>query len=191
MASTRENAAERRPWRLLKTRELVRGPYFAVRRDDVIRPDGAQDTYDHVVAPGSATVLAIDDEDRVVLTRQYIYTWGTRQWRLPGGGVDVTDTTPLAAARRELAEETGLSASHWETLGQVHGADSLSNHVDHVFLATGLSTSGPQALEPGEADLDVVRLPFAEAVALVEKDQVPHAASAYALLRAALRRNRR
>ena len=189
MATTREDAAHRRPWRLLETREVVRTPYFAVRRDDVIRPDGERSTYDHVVAPGSATVLAIDDEDRVVLTRQYIYTWGTRQWRLPGGGVDACDTTPLATAQRELAEETGLSASTWETLGQVHGADSLSNHVDHVFLATGLTAGAPD-LDPGEADLDVVMLPFHEAVALVEKDQVPHAASAYALLRAALRRNR-
>lgn len=190
MAITRGDAAHRRPWRLLETRELVRTPYFAVRRDDVIRPDGAQDTYDHVVAPGAATVLAIDGDDRVVLTRQYIYTWGTRQWRLPGGGVEVEDSGPLAAAQRELAEETGLSAANWETLGRVHGADSLSNHVDHVFLATGL-TAGPQTLDPGESDLDVVMLPFTEAVALVEGDQVPHAASAYALLRAALRRNRR
>ncbi|MGX7824830.1 NUDIX domain-containing protein [Actinokineospora sp. 24-640] len=188
MATTRENAAER-PWRLLDSRELVRTPYFAVHRDSVVRPDGEQDTYDHVVAPGAATVLAIDAEDRVVLTRQYIYTWGTRQWRLPGGGVDTGDSDPLAAARRELAEETGLSAATWEPLGQVHGADSLSNHVDHVFMATDL-TEGPASLQPGEVDLDVVRLPFEEAIALVEKDQVPHAASAYALLRAALRRNR-
>ncbi|GAA4433148.1 NUDIX domain-containing protein [Actinokineospora soli] len=189
MASTRENAAHSRPWRLLGTREVARTPYFAVHRDDVIRPDGTRSTYDHVVAPGAATVLAIDDDDRVVLTRQYIYTWGTRQWRLPGGGVEARDPDPLATAQRELAEETGLSASTWETLGRVHGADSLSNHVDHVFLATGL-TSGTPSLDPGEADLDVVLLPFHEAVALVEKDQVPHAASAYALLRAALRRTR-
>ena len=189
MALTRENAAERRPWRLLGSRELARSPYFAVRRDDVIRPDGSEDAYDHIVAPGSATVLAIDAEDRVVLTRQYIYTFGTRQWRLPGGGVEAQDSGPLAAARRELAEETGLSAATWEGLGQVHGADSLSNHVDHVFLATDL-TEGAASREPGEADLEVVLLPFHDAVALVEKDQVPHAASAYALLRAALRRNR-
>jgi 8-oxo-dGDP phosphatase len=189
MPHPRDNAADRGSWRLLDSRELVRSPYFSVRRDDVIRPDGTPDTYDHVVAPGSATVLAIDDADRVVLTRQYIYTWGTRQWRLPGGGVEPGDGGPLAAARRELAEETGLSAATWEDLGQVHGADSLSNHVDHVFLATGLS-EGEAALEPGEADLDVVLVPFCDALDLVEKDQVPHAASAYALLRAGLRRYR-
>ncbi|MFC5290814.1 NUDIX domain-containing protein [Actinokineospora guangxiensis] len=189
MAITRENAADRRPWRLLGSRELARSRYFAVRRDDVIRPDGVEDTYDHVVAPASATVLAIDSADRVVLTRQYIYTFGTRQWRLPGGGVEAEDGGPLSAARRELAEETGLSAEIWEKLGEVHGADSLSNHVDHVFLATGL-TEGTASLEPGEADLDVVLLPFDDAVALVEKGQMPHAASAYALLRAALRRSR-
>ncbi|WP_246290640.1 NUDIX domain-containing protein [Lentzea indica] len=174
-------------WQRLATNVVHRSQWFEVRSDDVVRPDGGHDTYTHVVAPGSVTVLAIQDDDHVVLTRQWIYTHGGTEWRLPGGAVDDADADPLAAARRELAEETGLRAEKWEPLGQIHGADSLSNHVDHIFLATGL-TQGEAALEPGEADLRVRTMPFCHALDLVRQGMLPHAGSSHALLVMALRR---
>jgi len=180
-------AGTRLPWQRLASRVVHATPWFEVRRDRVVRPDGGHDTYQHVVAPGSVTVLALDDDDRVVLTRQWVYTHGGTQWRLPGGGIDPGDPDPAAAARRELAEETGLAAARWEATGRIHGADSLSNHVDHVFLATGL-TAGASTPEPGEADLEVCWMPFDQAVGLVTAGQVPHAGSAYALLLLAVRR---
>ncbi|GAA1288676.1 NUDIX hydrolase [Saccharothrix xinjiangensis] len=174
-------------WQRLATDVVHSSPWFEVHRDAVVRPDGGHDTYHHVVAPGSVTVLALDDDDHVVLTRQWIYTHGGTEWRLPGGGVDAEDANPEEAARRELAEETGLRAVNWLRIGRVHGADSLSNHVDHVFLATGLSAGGA-ALGPGEGDLRVHRIPFDDAVDLVLRGQLPHAGSSYALLSTALRR---
>jgi 8-oxo-dGTP pyrophosphatase MutT (NUDIX family) len=174
-------------WRRLDSAVVHTTPWFVVRRDAVLRPDGEQDTYQHVIAPGAVTVLAIDSQDRVAMTRQWIYTHGSTQWRLPGGGIDTSDANPLDAARRELAEETGLRATDWAQLGRIHGADSLSNHVDHVFLAAGL-TQGEPELGPGESDLAVSWLPFDEAVDLVTCGQVPHAGSAYALLLQAVRR---
>lgn len=180
-------SVDQTPWRRVTSRVVHSNKWFDVHWDDVVRPDGGVDIYQHVVARGAVTVVALDDSDHVVLTRQWIYTHGDTQWRLPGGGIDCQDTSPEAAARRELAEETGLRASHWESLGLIHGADSLSNHVDHAFLATDL-TSGAASLEPGEADLQVQRIPFARAVELVLGGQVPHAGSAYALLVLAVRR---
>jgi 8-oxo-dGDP phosphatase len=174
-------------WQRLATNVVHRSPWFEVRADDVVRPDGGHGTYTHVVAPGSVTVLALQDDDHVVLTRQWIYTHGGTEWRLPGGAMDDEDATPLAAARRELAEETGLRAEKWERLGQIHGADSLSNHVDHIFLATGL-TQGEPDLGPGEADLRVRTLPFRRALDLVQQGMLPHAGSSHALLVMALRR---
>jgi ADP-ribose pyrophosphatase len=122
------------------------------------------------------------------MTRQWIYTHGSTQWRLPGGGIDPCDADPLCAARRELAEETGLRAATWERLGRIHGADSLSNHVDHAFLATRL-TQGAADPGGGEIDLAMSWLPFDDAVTLVTSGQVPHAGSAYALLLLAVRRS--
>jgi 8-oxo-dGTP pyrophosphatase MutT (NUDIX family) len=174
-------------WQRLASNVVHTSPWFEVRRDAVVRPDGGRDTYVHVVAPGSVTVLALDEDDMVVLTRQWIYTHGGTEWRLPGGGVDCADSDALCAARRELAEETGLRAAIWEPLGQIHGADTLSNHVDHIFLATGL-TQGTALPGAGETDLRVHRLPFRRALGLVLGGQLPHAGSAHALLSMALRR---
>jgi 8-oxo-dGTP pyrophosphatase MutT (NUDIX family) len=173
-------------WQRLGSSVVHQSPWFEVRVDDVMQPNGKPGTYEHVVAPASVTVLALHDDDQVVLTRQWIYTHGGTEWRLPGGAIDDTDINPVAAARRELAEETGLRAAHWEPFGQIHGADSLSNHIDHIFLATGLS-EGETALGPGEADLRVRTLLFRDVVDLVRQGQLPHAGSAHAVLTMALR----
>jgi 8-oxo-dGTP pyrophosphatase MutT (NUDIX family) len=133
------------------------------------------------------TVLAIDEDDCLAITRQWIYLHEGSQWRLPGGGIDIGDVDPLAAAKRELAEETGLRAEHWTSMGKINCADSLTNHVDHLFLATGL-TQGDSSLDPCEADLKVIRLPFSEAVGMAMNGQVPDAGSAHALVLLAAQR---
>ena len=164
-------------------------PWFEVHTDQVVRPDGTHGVYERITSRGSVTVLALDSDDTVVLTRQWIYLHGSTQWRLPGGGIDTGDPDPLAAARRELAEETGVRAEKWQSLGSVNCADSITDHVAHLFLATDLA-QGETALQPGEEDLRVVRLPFQEAVDLVLRHEVPDAASAHALLLCAAMRSR-
>ncbi|MFJ8966744.1 NUDIX domain-containing protein [Lentzea sp. NPDC102401] len=159
---------------------------FELRVDDVVQPDGARGTYEHVVAPPSVTVLALYDDAQVVLTRQWTYTHGGSEWRLPSGTVDAADIDPVAAARRELAEKTGLRAACWEPIGQIHGADSLSNHIDHLFLATELSKA-EATLDPGEARPSMWVLPFRDVLDLVERGQLPSAGSAHAVLTMALR----
>lgn len=164
-------------------------PWFEVHTDQVVRPDGTRGVYERIASRGSVTVLAQDSDDTVVLTRQWIYLHGCTQWRLPGGGIDTHDPDPLAAARRELAEETGLRAGNWQPLGSVNCADSITDHVAHLFLATDL-VQGETALQPGEEDLRVVRLPFGDAVDLVLRHEVPDAASAHTLLLCAAMRSR-
>jgi 8-oxo-dGTP pyrophosphatase MutT (NUDIX family) len=168
-------------WSRLTSTSVFSSPWFEARRDTAVRPDGSTGFYDHIVTTGSVTVLAVDDAGSVAVTRQWIYTHESTQWRLPAGRIEPTDPRAELSARRELLEETGISATHWRHLGTINCADSFTNHRDHAFLATGLR-HGTASLEPGEADLEVRLLPFDRALSLVIEGEMPHAGSAYALM---------
>jgi ADP-ribose pyrophosphatase len=171
-------------WQRLSSVVVHSSPAFEVRQDAVVRPDGGHETRTHVVVPASVTVLAVDEQDRVVLTRQWVYTHGGTEWRLPGGLVVQTDADPAAAARRELADGTGLCASLWTRIGRLHGADVVCDHVEHLFRADGVTTGNGLR---GRA-ARVRRVPFGHAVELVRQGRLPHAGSAHAVLAEALRR---
>jgi ADP-ribose pyrophosphatase len=171
-------------WLRQSSTVLFSSPWFEVRRDETRRPDGSQGTYDHVVVPGSVTVLAVDDSRRLAaVTRQWIYVHSAPQWRLPTGRIEATDPDPESAARRELREETGISADRLERLGAITCADSFTNLREHAFLATGLR-QGPARLEAGEADLELHWLPFEQVLAMVHGGELPHAGSSFAVLSA-------
>lgn len=179
-------------WRTLARRSLHRTPWLEVAQDDTINPGGQPKVYDHVLIPASVTVLARDDgRDLYAITRQWIYTHGETQWRLPAGGTDRQGSPPhRETAARELQEEVGATAARWSLLGKVHGADSVTNHVDYVWLAWDL-TFGEQHLEPGEADLVVHWLPFDRLLTMALLGDLPHAGSSYAVLTHALLSGRR
>lgn len=173
-------------WTTRSSAVLFSSQWLEVRRDQAVRPDGSDGQYDHVVVNGAVSVLALDDAGRVAVTRQWIYVHRSRQWRLPSGRIDAADADPEAAARRELVEETGLSAERLVPLGTINCADSFSNLREHAFLATGLS-QGSARLDPGEADLEVHWLPFARVLELVLAGDLPHAGSSFAVLNAHVR----
>ena len=174
-------------WQCLGSEELFSSHWFAVRRDDAVRPDGSRGPYDHVVAPPAVTVLARAADGLVAVTRQWIYTHAEQQWRLPAGRIDDEDASPEDAGRRELAEEAGFAAQRWVPLGFVNGADSLSNHRDHAFFATGLTDLGERRLEAGEADLELHWIPAERVVEMVLDGLLPHAGSTFAVLSAKAR----
>lgn len=170
-------------WRTRSSMVLHETPWLQVRVDDALQPDGEPAVYTHIVLPPSVTILAIDDHRRIAVTRQWIYTHGGTQWRLPAGGVDAGET-PKQAAQRELREEVGITAANWIPLGVAHGADSTTNHVDHLFVALGPTHSNPPALEGGEADLTVEWMSVTQAMVLAYTGEIPHAGSQVALYRA-------
>ncbi|MCS7477483.1 NUDIX domain-containing protein [Umezawaea endophytica] len=171
-------------WQRLSSVVVHSSPAFQVRQDEVVGPDGGHEACTHVVVPASVTVLAVDDQDRVVLTRQWVYTHGGTEWRLPGGPVTAADDDPAAAARRELADSTGLRASVWTRIGRVHGADLVCDHVEHLFRADGV-TAGDRLRRRTPR---MRRVPFREVVDLVRLGRLPHAGSGHAVLAEALRR---
>jgi ADP-ribose pyrophosphatase len=157
------------------------GPF--VLRDDVISfPEGAEARYTVVENPDSAFVVPRFDNGDTMLVRQWRHAWDASSWEVPAGTFN-EDEAPLECARRELAEETGLVAARYTSLGVVHGAAFLTGQA-HMFLAESL-TESVRNLETYEQDMEVLRLPFAEALGAALDGQIAHSGSVTALCRAA------
>ncbi|GIG29653.1 NUDIX domain-containing protein [Cellulomonas marina] len=159
-------------WGTLDSRVAYENPWLVVREDRVRRPDGGAGLYGVVeVRRPSVFVVALDDEDRVVLVTVDRYTTGPGSVELPGGGTDGED--PLVAARRELAEETGLTAREWTRLGGMEALNGVARAPEHVVLAQGVEplpaagAAGTAAEQASEGISTVRRVPFAQVLALV------------------------
>ena len=152
-------------------------------RDDVIRfPDGAEARYTVLVNPDSAFIVPYFDNRDTMLVRQWRHAWDESSWEVPAGTFDGSEE-PLACARRELAEETGLIAERYTSLGVVHGAAFLTGRA-HLFLAESI-TESDRSPETYEQDMEVLRLPFTEALEAALEGTIGHSGSVTALCRAA------
>lgn len=172
---------------------LFSGPVFDVRRD-VLDLHGDRLTRDVVVNRGAVAVVALDDEGRVVLLRQYRHPVGLLEWELPAGLLDVPGEDPLEAARRELAEEVDLRAERWQRLLHHASSPGFSTEYLTTYLAEGLSPVPEDERhdrEGEEAHLEVLRVPLEEAVAAALDGRIGNAVAIIGLLAVdALRRTR-
>jgi ADP-ribose pyrophosphatase len=167
------------PWKTLASREVYDNAWIRVREDSVIRPDGEQGIYGVVhfkhIAVG---VLAVEDES-IYLVGQYRYPLEQYSWEIPEGGCP-EDEDPLDAAKRELAEETGLRAESWEKMGEAHLSNSVSDEIAVWFLARGLQ-QGKHNPE-GTERLKIRRVSFNEALEMVFKGEIMDAMSQLAIM---------
>ncbi len=169
------------PWRTLSSREVYRNPWFSVVEHSVIRPDGLPGLY-CVADPGdNVTIVAVDDTERVCLIRDFVYAFQMFDEFLPSGTVDPGED-PRAAARRELLEETGLSAAEWTPLGTYRLSPGFSRQTSSIYLARGL-THGEARREPTER-MTLRMVPLREALAAALRDEMHSAVAALGILRA-------
>jgi 8-oxo-dGTP pyrophosphatase MutT (NUDIX family) len=169
-------------------RVAYENPWITVWHDEVSRPDGNPGIYGVVhFANVAVGVVAIDDDDRVVLVGQHRYTLGHDSWEIPEGGVP-SDEPPISGAQRELREETGLTATRWTELGRLELSNSVTDETGVLFLATGL-THGEADPEPTES-LQVRWVPFDEALAMTLDGRILDALTIVAIQRVALDRMR-
>jgi 8-oxo-dGTP pyrophosphatase MutT (NUDIX family) len=150
------------PWRTVGAREVYRNPWLSVTEYEVIRPDGQLGIYG-VVDPGdNVTIVALEDDERVWLVREFLYPLQTTEWFLPTGAIERGEE-PLAAAQRELAEETGLRAESWTLLGVYSLSPGISSQIGHIFLARGLQRGA--ASPEGTEQITTRLIPLREALA--------------------------
>jgi ADP-ribose pyrophosphatase len=124
------------------------GPFLKVTSDRVSLPDDAITYREYIKHPGAVVVLALFDDGRVLLERQFRYPLGRVFIELPAGKIDPGETT-LACAKRELQEETGYTATDWVFMCTIHNAIAYSDEHLDLFVARGLS-AGPAKLDDGE-----------------------------------------
>jgi len=167
-----------------------RGGVVDMRVDHVLMPDGEVAVRDVLVHPGSVGVVVLDEAEQVLVLRQFRHPVGRRLWELPAGLLDFPGEAPLAAARRELAEEAHLTAAEWYVLLDAYTSPGISDETVRVYVACG-ATALPGERPPGrheEADLEARWVPLDELVAGVAAGRLhnPLVVMSLPLLRAVL-----
>ena len=145
------------------------GIFLKMKRDTVALPDGQYAVREYLEHPGAVAILAILDDGRVLLERQYRYPIAQAVIEIPAGKLN-TGEDPLLCAQRELQEETGYTAKHWSKIRRIHPVISYSTEFIDIYLAEGLSP-GPARLDEEEF-LGVFAAPLEELLNWVETGKI-------------------
>ena len=175
--------SEKNPWKTTSSEIVYKNDWIRVREDQVIRPDGNPGIYGVVEARIATGVVALNTDGEIYLVGQYRYTLDQYSWEIVEGGAEPGED-PLSAVKRELAEETGLSASQWQPLGgKIHLSNCHSSETAYLYLAQELSegTANPEGTE----QLIVRCVPLDEAEDMVASAQITDAMSIIGIQRAA------
>ncbi len=173
--------------RLVSSEVIHRGRVLEFRIDQVETPDGHRSTREIAGHPGGVAVVAIDPDGWVLLVRQWRHAAGRALLEIPAGTLDrdaeghVEDHA--GAAKRELEEETGYRAGTWRQLGSFFTAPGFTDELMQLYLATDLVPADEGRLGPDEDErLELERMPFDQAVAMVDRGELEDAKSIVGLL---------
>lgn len=163
------------------SQRLYTGRVVTLDVADVRLPNGHRATLEIVGHPGGAAVVAVDDQRRVCLLRQYRYAAGGWLWEVPAGKLD--GKSPDATARAELAEEAGIAARDWLALGRIVSSPGVFTEVVHLYLARGLTAV--TAAPAGDEVFSLAWVPLVEAIKRACSGDIDDAKTVVALIRAA------
>jgi len=165
--------------RFVSGEEVYAGGFLRLRRDVVRLPDGSETVREYVQHPGAVAIVALLDDGRVVLERQHRYPHRRDFLEIPAGKLEPGEPH-FETAKRELQEETGYLAREWTRLGLIHNAVAYSDEAIELWLARGLEKRAAK-LDAGEF-LEVLALPFEEAVAMIRDGRITDAKTIAGLL---------
>lgn len=132
--------------KLKSSKEKYRNRLFVLTEDEAVDPDGFEIKRVIIQHPGSAVMMAVDERKRILLVRQYRLAARQYMWELPAGRIDEGETA-LKAAKRELVEETGYRAKHWDKLVSFYPSPGFLAEKMNVFMATELSEGEATPME--------------------------------------------
>ncbi|WP_031527045.1 NUDIX domain-containing protein [Dyadobacter crusticola] len=167
-------------WKTLSSQTVYENAWLELSHRDVINPSGNKGIYGLVKFKNQAIgIIPVDENDNIYLVGQFRYAIDEYSWEIPeGGGLLGTDV--LAAARRELKEETGLVANKWTKLARIHTSNSATNEEAFLYIAEELTQ---QEAEPEDTeDLQVRIVPLREAVEMVMRSEITDSMSVCAIL---------
>ncbi len=182
-------------WPVLETRDIHRDDWVVALREDIVqRPGHPDETFGRLVIehPGAVVVLAVDDDERVCVLRQYRHAGGGVFIELPAGICDADGEDPQVTAARELQEEVELQATDWRLLLTLFPTAGITSELHHIYLARGLSAAdrGDFELHAEEAEMEKLWVPFEELLEAVLEQQVREGPLAAAVLAYDVRRRR-
>lgn len=173
----------RNPWQRRGSKLIYSNPWITVREDDVITPSGTPGIYGVIETRVAVGVVALSEDNQVFLVGQYRYPVDEYSWEIPEGGAEISED-PMEAAKRELREETGLTAERWEQLGgEVHTSNCFSAERGMLYIARGLRQGASQPDHTEE--LQVKKIPLAECLAMVDRGEIKDGLTIIAVLRIA------
>ena len=171
---------ETNPWKIINEKEVYSNPWIHLTEYDVINPSGGKGIYGKVHFKNRAIgIVALDDDLNTYLVGQFRFTINEYSWEIPEGGGPLIEA-PLAAAQRELLEETGLKAEHWKQILEIHLSNSVTDELAIIFVATGLSQ---HAAMPEETEqLAIKKLSFEEVYRMILEGKIKDALTVAAIL---------
>jgi len=149
--------------------DIYGGIFLKMKRDRVSLPNGQEAVREYLTHPGAVAIVALLDDGRVLLERQYRYPIAKACIEIPAGKLDPNED-PLLCAQRELAEETGYTATKWSYIRRIHPVISYSTEFIDIYLAQGL-VPGASHLDEEEF-LDVFAAPLEQLIAWVEEGEI-------------------
>ena len=176
-----DNEQYENPWGCTSSREIYENPWIKVIEDQVIRPNKTEGIYGKIHFKNKAIgIIPIDAEMNTWLVGQYRYTLNEYSWEIPTGGVPLDEDT-LGGAKRELKEETGLSAKKWTRLLKINTSNSVTDEFGFVYVAEDL-TQGEMDWDETE-ELKIKKIPLKQALEMVMTSQITDSLSIAGILK--------
>ncbi|MDP2631103.1 MAG: NUDIX hydrolase [Candidatus Uhrbacteria bacterium] len=185
---TQDNSGQfiMRRWKKLSSKVVYSNPWYSIRKDKVIKPNGEPGEYNVIVRPPAVFIVPIDEKDNVYLVRVHRHTTQMYSIEIPAGGSD--GQRPLTAAKRELMEEAGIKAKKWALLGKYQILNGLTDEIGYAYLAKDIEHIGENEKDMSEEGISrVIRIPFRRTLSMIKNGEITDGQSIVALSYAALK----